>query len=76
MNGVSPIRIALWIVPWLGGHLLIGMFGRYGNGAMNILPAWVDIAVVIVFALVIYYWAVSLALTEPLHEIAAADERG
>lgn len=64
------IRSAFWIVPWLGGHVLIGMLGRYGNGARNILPAWVDITVVIIFALMIYYWAVSLALSEA--ESAAA----
>jgi amino acid transporter len=64
------IRNALWIGPWLGGHVLIGMLGRYGNGAKDLLPAWVDIAVVIIFALVIFYWAVSLSLSE--EESAAA----
>ena len=64
------IRNALWIVPWLGGHVLIGMLGRYGNGAKGLLPDWVDIAVVIIFALGIFYWAVSLSLTE--EESAAA----
>ena len=58
------IRNALWIGPWLGGHVLIGMLGRYGNGAKGLLPDWVDIAVVIIFALAIFYWAVSLALPE------------
>jgi amino acid transporter len=64
------IRNALWIGPWLGGQVLIGMLGRYGNGSKAFLPAWVDIAVVIVFALGIFYWAVSLALNE--EESAAA----
>ena len=58
------IRNAVWIGPWLGGHVLIGLLGRYGNGAKGLLPAWVDIGVVIVFALAIFYWAVRLALTE------------
>jgi amino acid transporter len=53
------IRNSLWIVPWFGGHVLIGLLGRYGNGAKNVLPNWIDIAVVIVFALAIFYWAVS-----------------
>ena len=57
------IRNAIWIGPWLGGQVLIGLLGRYGNGSKSFLPAWVDIAVVIVFALEIFYWAVSLALT-------------
>ena len=64
------IRNAIWIAPWLGGHVLIGMLGRYGNGSKGVLPDWVDIAVVIIFALAIYYWAVSLALTK--EESAAA----
>jgi len=58
------LRNALWIIPWLGGHVLIGKLGRYGNGANGVLPNWIDIAVVIIFALVIFYWAVSLSLSE------------
>ena len=44
--------------------MLIGALGRYGGGARNILPNWVDIAVVIVFALAIFHWAVSLSLNK------------
>jgi amino acid transporter len=58
------VRNALWIGPWLGGQVLIGALGRYGAGARNILPNWADIAVVIGFALAIFYWAVSLTLTK------------
>ncbi len=58
------VRNAIWIGPWLGGQVVIGALGRYGETASNILPNWVDIAVVIVFALAIFYWAVSLTLTE------------
>jgi amino acid transporter len=58
------VRNACWIAPWLGGQVLIGFLGRYGNGSRNLLPNWVDIIVVIVFALAIFYWAVSLALTK------------
>jgi hypothetical protein len=43
--------------------VLIGLFGRYGNGAKGLLPNWLDIGLVIIFSLVIFYWAVSLALT-------------
>jgi amino acid transporter len=63
-------RNAVWIAPWLGGQCLIGFLGRYGGGAKNILPGWVDIAVVIVFSLVIFYWAVALTLSRT--EAAAA----
>lgn len=58
------IRNAFWIGPWFGGQVLIGWLGRYGNGSRNLLPNWVDIVVVIVFALAIFYWAVSLTLSE------------
>jgi amino acid transporter len=58
------IRNAFWIGPWFGGQVLIGLVGRYGNGAWNLLPNWVDIFVVIVFSLAIFYWAVNLALTK------------
>ena len=57
------IRNAFWIGPWFAGQVLIGWLGRYGNGSRNLLPDWVDIIVVIVFALAIFYWAVSLTLT-------------
>src|SRR2546426_5130651 len=58
------IRNALWIGPWFGGQVLIGWAGCYGNGSRNLLPNWVDLGVVIIFALAIFYWAVSLALTK------------
>ena len=66
-SGAGPqrsARNALWIWPWLVGQVVIGAIGRYGNGARNILPNWIDVAVVIVFALAIYYWAVTLALSK------------
>jgi amino acid transporter len=58
------IRNAFWIAPWFAGQVLIGWLGRYGNNARNILPNWVDLVVVIVFSLAIFYWAVSLTLTK------------
>jgi amino acid transporter len=54
---------AIWIGPWLGGLVVIGLLGRYGLGARNILPEWVDIGAVTIFSLVIFYWAVSLTYT-------------
>src|SRR2546425_1924776 len=58
------IRNAFWIAPWFGGQVLIGWLGRYGNGSRNLLPNWLDIVVVIVFALTMFYWAVRLTLAE------------
>jgi amino acid transporter len=68
------VRNAIWIGPWFGGQVLIGALGRYGGGARNILPNWVDIAVVIVFSLAIFYWAVSLTLTTEATAAAVAKD--
>jgi len=64
------LKNALWIGPWFGGQVVIGFLGRYGNGARNILPNWMDIVVVIGFALAIYYWAVSLTLSSAETSVA------
>jgi hypothetical protein len=68
------IRNAVWIAPWLGGHVLIGLMGRYGNSARNVLPNWVDICVVILFALGIFYWAVSVTLSRDQTAAAVAKD--
>ncbi len=65
-------RNAIWIAPWLVGQVLLGWLGRYGVGSRNILPAWVDIGAVVVFSLVIYYWALRLALNEQQAAAAVA----
>jgi amino acid transporter len=54
---------AIWILPWLGGHVVIGALGSYGGGA-DILPDWVDIGVVLAFALGIFYFALSVAMSK------------
>ena len=74
--GTGTVRTlwnALWIAPWLSVQVLIGWLGRYGNGARNLLPEWLDIATVIVFALLIFYWAVAVANSKP--EAAAAIDK-
>ncbi|HKF66428.1 MAG TPA: hypothetical protein VKB36_07865, partial [Vicinamibacterales bacterium] len=64
---------ALWMVPWLGGHVIIGVLGRYGGGR-NVLPDWIDLLVVVVFSLVIFYWAVGLSLSKEQAAIAVAKD--
>ena len=69
------LRSAVWMGPWLGGHVIIGWLGRYGGGR-NILPNWTDIAVVSVFALAIFYWAIAVRLsTEDAAREVAKDAR-
>ena len=67
-------RNAIWIAPWLGGMVVIGWLGRYGGGSRNILPGWIDIGIVIAFSLVIYYWAVGMALNEQQAAAAVAKD--
>jgi amino acid transporter len=52
-------RSALWIWVWLAGQVVIGLLGQYGKSELKVLPGGVDDVVVAVFALVIFYWAVS-----------------
>jgi amino acid transporter len=63
-------RAASWIWPWLIGMTIIGLLGRYGDGAYNALPEWIDLLVVIAWSLVIFYYAVSLAM--PAERVAQA----
>jgi len=68
------LKNAIWIGPWLAGHTLIGFFGRYGSGSQNLLPNWVDIVVVVSFALATFYWAVSLSLDQQQAAAAIAKD--
>lgn len=58
----SKLHSALWIAPWFGGQVVLGALGRYGGG-YEVLPPWVDILVVIAFALGIFYLAVRTTLS-------------
>jgi amino acid transporter len=66
-HGGLSLRSAIWIGPWMLGLTLISLWGNYGSDGDGhksaIFPGtqW-DIVLVAAFALVIFYWAVSLAL--------------
>ena len=62
---VRTLKNAIWVGPWLGGMVVIGKIGRYGGGS-NLLPDWIDIAVVLVFSVAIFYWAVSQSLNKEM----------
>ena len=69
-------RAASWIWPWLIGTTIIGLMGRYGKGAHKVLPDWIDLVVVIVYSLVIFYYAVSLAMEpEQIQAAVKSEER-
>jgi amino acid transporter len=69
-------RAASWIWPWLIGMTIIGLLGQYGNGAHLAIGEWWDLATVIIFSLVIFYYAVSLAMEpEKIDAAIKSDER-
>ncbi|MET8541926.1 APC family permease [Kitasatospora sp. NPDC004799] len=59
-------RAGQWLPVYLLGMGLISWQGTFGGGQGN-LPLWWDIAVVVLFSLVVYYWALAIAL--PAEEI-------
>lgn len=59
---LAMVRHGMWVGVWMGGHLVIGALGQYGDSANNVIPMWWDIIVVIAFSLAVYYWAISLRL--------------
>jgi len=66
-------RATSWIWPWLIGMTVIGVLGRYGHGH-NVLPDWVDLVVVVAFALGVFYYAVDLAMSKEQVQAAIASE--
>jgi amino acid transporter len=69
-------RAASWIWPWLVGVTIIGLMGRYGKGAHNVLPEWIDLLTVIGFSLIMFYYAVSLAMSsEQIQDAVKTEER-
>jgi amino acid transporter len=60
-------RAGQWLPVYLVGLGLMSWQGQFGEGAKKNLPLWWDIGVISVFSLVIYYWALAVAL--PASEI-------
>jgi len=74
-NALGMLRSAMWIGPWIFGSVIIGALGQYGVGARKILPEWIDLLVVIVFSLIIYYWAISLTMSPEKVQAEIAKDR-
>jgi amino acid transporter len=73
-NALGMLRSAAWIGPWIIGSVIIGALGQYGDGSHQVLGEWWDLAVVIAFSLVIYYWALNLAMShDKVQEAIAKD---
>jgi amino acid transporter len=65
MNPIEPElqwKAAQWLPPYLIGIGLIVYLSDFGPLSSPIFPLWWDILVVAVFSLIIYYWAISVAL--------------
>jgi amino acid transporter len=71
-GALSTVRTAMWIGPWLVGDMIIGLAGRYSLdsdssfAAKKWLPEWIDLLVIIAFSLVIFYWAISLTMSQAM----------
>jgi amino acid transporter len=84
-DALTKMKHAVWIGPWLVGLNIISLAGRYGawgpgqkghnwlSEYHNGLPENVDLLVVVVFSVIIYYWAVSLVMKQ--EDVDAAIER-
>ncbi|MCX4744839.1 APC family permease [Kitasatospora sp. NBC_01287] len=55
-------RAGQWLPVYLVGLGITSWQGQFGAGAQKNLPLWWDIGVITVFSLVIYYWALAVAL--------------
>jgi amino acid transporter len=73
-NALGMLRSAAWIGPWIIGSVIIGALGRYGEGSHSVLGEWWDLLTVIVFSLVIFYWAVSLTMSRERVEAEIAKD--
>jgi len=69
---MSMLRSAVWIGPWILGMVIIGALGRYGGH--EVIPDWIDLVVVIAFALVIFYWSTSLTMHKDRVQAAIAKD--
>ena len=72
LNPTEPVldwHAAQWLPPYLIGLGVIVYLSDYGPMSDPVIPLWWDMGVMAVFSLVIYYWALSVAL--PAEKIEA-----
>ncbi|MCU1668283.1 MAG: amino acid permease [Blastococcus sp.] len=73
LNSHKPVlqwRAAQWLPVYLIGLGVIVYLSPYGPLKTPVIPLWWDMAVTAVFSLVIYYWALAVALpTEQIEEM-------
>ena len=59
---LDPIALA-WMLPWFIGLAVISFLGQYGDG-LGVLPEWIDLLVVAVFSIAIFFLGVRMALSK------------
>jgi hypothetical protein len=59
---LDPIALA-WMLPWFIGLAIISLLGQYGDG-LAIIPEWIDLLVVAVFSIAIFFLGVRMALSK------------
>jgi hypothetical protein len=74
-------RAAQWLPAYLIGLGVIVYLSPYGPLKSPVIPLWWDLAVTAVFSLIIYYWALAVALpTEEIehmvNEVVPDEEEG
>ena len=74
--GLNPIKphlnwnAAQWLPVYLVGMGIIVYLSSFGPMKDPVIPLWWDIATVLVFSVIIYYWALNVALsTEEIEEM-------
>lgn len=84
LNPIKPVlnwRAAQWLPVYLIGIGLIVYLSDFGPLKNPVFPLWWDIAATAVFSLIIYFWAMHVALTtaqitEMLNEVVVPEEVG
>lgn len=70
---IMDFRSSAWVGPWLIGLVIITKLGQFGG--TNTIPFWWDLGIMAIFALVIYYVGVHLAMdTAKVHAAVEEEE--
>ena len=51
-----------WMLPWFVGLAVISLLGQYGDSALKVIPEWIDLLVVAVFSVGVFFLGVRFAL--------------
>jgi amino acid transporter len=69
----EQMRSATWLIVYYVAMFLVSMLGSSSFGGMNVLATPVDQIIVIVVAVVCYYWGVASAVSTPHYKEVASE---